>query len=98
MLFKNIIFFFCERSSSYEINYGMILVFLFTAGDAILTLWKVKHFKTMKSTVVHVLQCAMNIQEKCGKYKTSVGVTLRVKIGRFIVFSIIHFHKHFLYI
>ncbi|KAI0220394.1 Adenylate cyclase type 10 [Lamellibrachia satsuma] len=59
-------------------NDGDVLKF---AGDAILTLWKVDSFLTMKVTVEHVIRSALKIQEKYGEWTTSVGIKLRVKIG-----------------
>ena len=35
----------------------------------------------MKAAVAHVIQCALDVQEKNGEYVTSVGVILKVKIG-----------------
>ena len=39
-------------------------------------------FHDLKVTVNQVLSCAMNIQKKYGQWMTSVGVNLRVKIGK----------------
>ena len=36
----------------------------------------------MKATVQHVIQCALSIQENYGIYHTSVGVKLKVKLGK----------------
>ena len=46
------------------------------AGDAILALW------TDETTgPEQALKCALHLQQKCGGYKTDVGVTLRIKIA-----------------
>ena len=62
------------------------------AGDALLTLWKVDSFVKMKVTVGHVIKCALDIQQKCGMFQTTVGVVLRVKIGKspFLEIIIVH--------
>ena len=35
----------------------------------------------MRRTIAHVIRCAVQIQKSYGEWKTSVGITLRVKIG-----------------
>ncbi|MEE6488995.1 hypothetical protein FKM82_015458, partial [Ascaphus truei] len=50
------------------------------AGDALLALWKVERYQ-LSEVITLVVQCSMEIQEKCGVRETEVGVDLRVKIA-----------------
>ena len=57
-------------------------------GDAILTLWPVRDYKMIKATVQHVIQCTLSIQKNYGIYHTSVGVKLKVKLGKNFSFKL----------
>lgn len=57
---------------------GDILKF---AGDAILAVWKVTERKYLCYAISQAVRCSLNIQEKCDKQMTDVGVKLRVKIA-----------------
>ena len=46
------------------------------AGDAILSLWTNEHIGPQNA-----LKCALHLQQKCGDYKTDVGVTLHLKVA-----------------
>ena len=59
-------------------------------GDAILTFWRVDSYSDMKVTIAQATKCALNIQSRCGKYKTSVGVILKVKIGKYLKKQLIY--------
>jgi len=52
------------------------------AGDAILALWPCKvGVEHMRAAVIHVMKCALSMQEHYGVWVTSVNVKLRVKLA-----------------
>ncbi|KAJ8316976.1 hypothetical protein KUTeg_004880 [Tegillarca granosa] len=51
------------------------------AGDAILAVWRVNTANEMSAAVAKVVRCCLDIQSKCGEWKTDIGVTLTVKMG-----------------
>ncbi|XP_063706141.1 adenylate cyclase type 10-like [Culicoides brevitarsis] len=51
------------------------------SGDAMLTIFKVSGTTTMHDAVHKALDTALIIQNRCGKYKTDVGVILKSKIA-----------------
>lgn len=51
------------------------------SGDAILTIFKVSQVTSMHDAVHKALDTALIIQNRCGRYKTDVGVILKSKIA-----------------
>lgn len=51
------------------------------SGDAMLTIFKVSPTMTMHDAVHKALDTALIIQNRCGKYRTDVGVVLKSKIA-----------------
>lgn len=50
-------------------------------GDAILAVWRVGRVESLENEFFKVARCCLDMQNKCGKWDTDIGVKLTVKIG-----------------